>query len=76
VGLADLEAQIDRDNQLEKLDRALSKLSPKCRAAFVLHRREGLTYAEVAEKLGVSSSMVKKYLATALAQCHRHLSNG
>jgi RNA polymerase sigma factor (sigma-70 family) len=55
------------------LTAALERLSPKCRAAVLLHRREQLTYSEVGLRLGVSVAMVKKYLSQGLALCRGHL---
>lgn len=52
-----------------ELARLLSGLSPKCRAVLVLHRRDGMTYDEIAERIGISPSMVKKYLAIGLRHC-------
>ena len=40
---------------------ALERLSPKCRAAVLLHRRAQLTYAEVAVQLGVSVKTVGRW---------------
>ncbi|MGH8277830.1 MAG: RNA polymerase sigma factor, partial [Steroidobacteraceae bacterium] len=54
-------------------DRALGRLSPKARAAFVLQRRDGCTIDEIGLKLGISRGMVKKYLGKALIQCSRQL---
>jgi RNA polymerase sigma factor (sigma-70 family) len=51
------------------LQRAIDALPLKCRTALVLHRRDGLTYAQIGVKLGVSPDMVKKYLAQAVARC-------
>lgn len=55
------------------LTAALERLSPKCRAAVLLHRREQLTYSEVGLQLGISVGMVKKYLSQGLALCRGHL---
>lgn len=43
-------------------------LPPRCREAFLLHRFEALTYRQIAARLGVSVSMVEKYVAEALRQ--------
>ena len=51
---------------LERLQRALEELSPKARATFMLHRRDGLSFEEIATRLGTSRPMVKKYLMKAL----------
>jgi RNA polymerase sigma-70 factor (ECF subfamily) len=51
---------------LERLQRALEELSPKARATFMLHRRDGLSFDEIARRLETSRPMVKKYLMKAL----------
>ena len=60
-----MDALADSDH----LQWAIGQLSPKCRAALLLHRRDGLTYAQIAAQLGVSAEMVKKYIATGVARC-------
>jgi RNA polymerase sigma factor (sigma-70 family) len=56
---------------MRALARALERLSPKARAALIWHRRDGKTYDEIGERLGVSRNMVKKYLSQALAHCRK-----
>lgn len=46
---------------------ALSRLSPRVRAAIVLHHMAGLSVAEVAKALGVSPNTVKTQLRLGLA---------
>ncbi len=60
--------------RLRMIHEALGDLPPKCRAAFLLSRRDGLTYKEIGARLGVSDNMVKKYLVRALTQCREKLS--
>ncbi|HEX8469899.1 MAG TPA: RNA polymerase sigma factor [Brevundimonas sp.] len=53
----------------EQLDQALEvirNLPPRTRDAFLLHRFEDLTYRQIADRLGVSVSMIEKHLAEAL----------
>lgn len=45
---------------------ALDELPPRCRTVFLLQRYEGLTYTEVAQKLGISVSAVEKHMMKAL----------
>ena len=59
--------------QMDRLENVLRHLSPKCQAAILMHRRDGMTYDEIAQALGVSSSMVKKYLSQGLARCRARL---
>ena len=54
---------------MERLEEVLSRLSPKCRAAVLMQRRDGMTYREIGEALDISAAMVKKYLAQGLAHC-------
>ncbi|MCG5242592.1 RNA polymerase sigma factor [Azospirillum doebereinerae] len=57
--------------RLRLLDEALRDLPPKPREALLLHRVAGLSQAEIATRLGVSESMVTKYVAQAMLHCHK-----
>ncbi len=59
--------------RMRRLQATLNQLSPKARACLVWHRRDGLTYKEIGTRLGISTNMVKKYLAQAMAHCHQSL---
>ncbi|MCB5184769.1 sigma-70 family RNA polymerase sigma factor [Methylobacillus gramineus] len=54
---------------LIKLDLLLDGLSPKVRTAFLLLQLEGLSYGEIASRLGVSTRTVGNYVAKAMLQC-------
>ena len=54
--------------QLEELDRALGQVSDKAASAFLCHRVEGCSYADIAGRMGVSVSMVEKYISSVLAE--------
>lgn len=58
-----------------RMESVLTELSPKCRAVLILHRREGMTYQEIGERIGISVSMVKKYLAQGLQHCRQALAD-
>jgi RNA polymerase sigma factor (sigma-70 family) len=58
---------------LDRLQATLEKLSPKARAVFMLSRRDGLSFDEIAVRLGCSRPMVKKYLMKALLQFRQQL---
>lgn len=50
----------------EKVKYAASKLPDKCREVFMLSRFEQLSQQEIADKMGISVSTVKKHLTRAL----------
>lgn len=50
---------------LQEIDAALDGLPPPVRQAFLLAQLDGLSYAEIAERLSVSCSSVKQYLTRA-----------
>jgi len=54
---------------LTNIDAMLSGLSSKVRDAFLWCQLEGLTHAEIAERLDVSVSSVRQYIAKALLHC-------
>lgn len=68
---AEHEAGIARE--LQRVLEAIDELPANCRRAFVLHRRHGLSYPEIAAELGVSPSMVEKHVINALRHCRRRL---
>lgn len=61
------EALIAQD--MKRLETALETLSPKCQAVVLMHRRDQFTYKEIGSRLGISVSMVKKYLVRGLSIC-------
>ncbi|USX24082.1 sigma-70 family RNA polymerase sigma factor [Oxalobacteraceae bacterium OTU3CINTB1] len=56
-------------DELLRIDAALERVSAKAREAFILSQFEEMGYAEIAQRLGVSVSMVRKYVAQALTAC-------
>lgn len=63
------EYSLEQKQRLNRLNEALSELPEKCRSAFLLNRLEGLSHKAIAARLGVSESMVAKYLAQAMRHC-------
>lgn len=63
------EVQVLAVEAIRQIDRALDGLPVKVKEAFLLAHLEELSYAEIAQRLGVSSSSVKQYLTRANAQC-------
>lgn len=74
--LAELPAyvgELDTEQRIKRLREVLPQLSAKCHAAVVLQYWHGQSYEEIAQQLGVSTNMVKKYLTQALAHCRRRM---
>ena len=59
--------------QLERVQRMWHELLPKCQQTPHLRWKEGLRVTEIANQMGLSRGMVKKYLASALALCRKRL---
>jgi len=53
---------------LERLCAAVEELPPQCHRAFVLHKFDGHSHAEIAERLGITRNAVEKLLIRALVQ--------
>lgn len=64
-----VEEQVIQSQSNKELEWALGQLPAKCRAVLVLHRRDGLTYEQIAQTLEISTSMVKKYIIQGLSKC-------
>jgi RNA polymerase sigma-70 factor (ECF subfamily) len=58
---------------IEQLQGAMEELSPKVRATFLLHRRDGLSFNDIGTRLGISRPMVKKNLMKALMHFRQRL---
>jgi RNA polymerase sigma factor (sigma-70 family) len=71
--LPSLDSELDATATARHLRAVLEKLPVKWRTAVILQYRYGLTYEEIGDRLGVSSNMVKKYLAQALSHCRRSM---
>lgn len=56
---------------LDRIDRRLNRLPVKVKATFVLSRSGGLTYPEIATRLGISRSSVSDYMDKAETCCRR-----
>ena len=70
---AGFEELFDLETRVVRLREVLAQLSPKCRATVHLKYQHGLSYQEIAERLGVSPHMVQKYLGLGLAHCRRRM---
>lgn len=62
--------------QLRKdIEEAIDQLPPRCRQIFILNRRGGLTYAEIAQFLDLSIGTINTQMGRALYKLRNHLSD-
>lgn len=73
AGGSDPADELDVRQRLEKVDQDLTRLSPRAYAILIMYRCEGMTLMEIGAKLGISHSMVRKYLTRAIAYCDQCL---
>jgi RNA polymerase sigma factor (sigma-70 family) len=65
--------ELEAEQELTIIRAAIAELSPTCRRVFIMHRFEGATYAQIAERLNVSVSMIEKHVSQALAHLKTRL---
>jgi RNA polymerase sigma-70 factor (ECF subfamily) len=58
---------VSKQEQLDRLEKALDALKPEYRQVVVLKKIEGLSYAEIAKRLGKSPEAVGMLLSRAMA---------
>jgi RNA polymerase sigma-70 factor (ECF subfamily) len=74
--LVDQVAVLESRDTLRSLEMAMSKLKPRTREIFVAHRLDGLSYAEIASRTGLSIKGVEKQMSKAIAKIDRLLDRG
>lgn len=57
------------DQRLALMQRALGELSAQCRDSFLLRKIDGLSHQQIAERLGISRSLVEKHIVNAMKHC-------
>ena len=55
------------EQQIALLHNEIEKLSPKCKETFLLCKREGLTYIEIADHLNISIKTVENHMIKAFS---------
>jgi len=67
------EREIDARQTIGLLRGAIEELPPKCRMAFILYKLQGHGYAEIAARMHLTESMVRKYVLRGLRYCRKRL---
>jgi RNA polymerase sigma factor (sigma-70 family) len=65
--------ELEARQEWSLLQKAIADLPPKCRAAFLLHRVQHLSYSDIAARLDIAASTVEKHISKALAHCRQRL---
>lgn len=68
---ADQQKHLEARDMLRRMEAAMLKLRPITREIFMAHRLDGLSYAEIADRTGLSVKGVEKHMSKAIAQITR-----
>lgn len=67
---------LESRDTLRRLEQVIERLRPRTREIFLAHRVKGLTYAEIADELGLTVKGVEKQMSKAIAKIDRMLDRG
>ena len=67
------EREVAAEQTLRHLERLIEAMPPKCRESFVMNQIHGLDAAVIAARLGITGSMVRKYVVRALLHCRERM---
>lgn len=59
----------------QKITQSVEKLSPQCKAVFLMNREEGKTYAQISKELNISIKTVEAHMTKALKTLKEELSD-
>ncbi len=57
--------------RVQRLIAAIEALPPRCKEAFILHKFDGLSHVEVAQRMGISRNMVERHVMLAVLACRK-----
>lgn len=63
-------------DELAVLRAAVANLPERCQQVFILSRFEGLSYAEIAERLQITTKTVENHMGRAILACRAALEKG
>jgi RNA polymerase sigma factor (sigma-70 family) len=65
------ETQVAGRQSMNRLLLLIENLPPRCKEAFVLYKFDGLSHAEIAKQMNISTNMVEKHIINALVACKK-----
>ena len=68
-------SQIEYNELNKEVEKLVSNLPERQKQVYLLHREEGLTYPEIAERLGISKNTVENHMVKALKYLRHNLDN-
>lgn len=71
----DVATQIEFDELNKQVEMLVANLPERQRQVYLLHRQDGLTYPEIAVKLGISKNTVEIHMVKALKYLREHMDN-
>ncbi len=74
LGLADQapnpEAKLQQRQMVRAVEAAMNEMPPRCLEAFRLRKLDGLSQADIADRMGISPKTVERHITQALQLCH------
>lgn len=64
---------LEARDELKRVEASLARLAPKTRTIFLAHRRDGMSYKDIANHTNLSVKAVERHMARALAHIDRTL---
>lgn len=68
-GLPDL----DQQELIARIEAIVHRMPRRTRDIFLAHRVDGLSYAEIAQRTGLTARRVERHMVRALVRLHREL---
>lgn len=69
----DVEETVSRNHELEILTEAIQSLPDRCRQVFTLSKVYGMTYDQIAERMGISFHTVSAQISIGLSKCSEYM---
>jgi RNA polymerase sigma-70 factor (ECF subfamily) len=70
------ERRVAGEQTLRQLEQLIATMPPKCQQAFILSQIYGMEFASIATAMGLSESMIRKYVMRALLFCRARMDLG